>query len=43
MMREDDPVPDATAKRPSVRAFLRRPEARQILWIALIYRPAKGW
>lgn len=42
MMREDDPVPDAVARRPSIRAFLRRPEARQILWIALIYRASEG-
>ena len=42
MMRENDPVPDATARRPSIRAFLRRPEARQILWIALIYRASEG-
>lgn len=42
MMREDDPVPDAAAKRPSIRAFLKRPEARQILWIALIYRASEG-
>jgi len=42
LMREDDPVPDPAAKRPSIRAFLRRPEARQILWIALIYRASEG-
>ncbi len=42
MMRETDPVPDASAPRPSIRAFLRRPEARQILWIALIYRASEG-
>lgn len=42
MMREDDPVPDAVAKRPSIIAFLRRPEARRILWIALIYRASEG-
>ncbi|HEV7256656.1 MAG TPA: MFS transporter [Bosea sp. (in: a-proteobacteria)] len=42
MMRESDPVPDASAARPSIRAFLRRPEARQILWIALIYRASEG-
>jgi PAT family beta-lactamase induction signal transducer AmpG len=43
MMREDDPVPGAApAPRPSVRAFLKRPEARQILWIALTYRASEG-
>jgi len=42
MMREDDPTPGAVAVRPSIRAFLRRPEARQILWIALIYRASEG-
>lgn len=42
MMRESDPTPAEAAKRPSIRAFLRRPEARQILWIALIYRASEG-
>ncbi|MFJ5368140.1 RhtX/FptX family siderophore transporter [Bosea sp. CER48] len=43
MMREDDPVPGmAPAQRPSIRAFLKRPEARQILWIALTYRASEG-
>ena len=43
MMREDDPVPGAAAApRPSIRAFLKRPEARQILWIALTYRASEG-
>lgn len=43
MMREDDPVPGLTpAPRPSIRAFLKRPEARQILWIALTYRASEG-
>ncbi|WP_377847688.1 MFS transporter [Bosea sp. UC22_33] len=43
MMREDDPVPGtAPAPRPSIRAFMRRPEARQILWIALTYRASEG-
>jgi len=42
MMHEDDPVPDTAAPRPSIRAFLARPEARQILWIALIYRASEG-
>lgn len=44
MMREDDPAASAaTAPRPSLMAFLRRPEARQILWIALIYRASEGF
>ncbi|WP_306225519.1 MFS transporter [Bosea beijingensis] len=43
MMRENDPVPGAApAPRPSIRAFLKRPEARQILWIALTYRASEG-
>lgn len=43
MMREDDPVPGiAPPPRPSIRAFLKRPEARQILWIALTYRASEG-
>jgi MFS transporter (putative signal transducer) len=42
MMREGDPAPSEAAKRPSIRAFLRRPEARHILWIALIYRASEG-
>lgn len=42
MMRESDPVPAPHAPRPSIRAFLKRPEARQILWIALIYRASEG-
>lgn len=42
MMRESDPTPNEVTKRPSIRAFLRRPEARQILWIALIYRASEG-
>ncbi|MCR4520520.1 MULTISPECIES: MFS transporter [Bosea] len=43
MMREDDPVLGiAPAPRPSIRAFLKRPEARQILWIALTYRASEG-
>lgn len=42
MMHEDDPSPDTVAVRPSIRAFLKRPEARQILWIALIYRASEG-
>lgn len=43
-MRETDPVSaEQTAiTRPSIMRFLRRPEARQILWIALIYRASEG-
>ncbi|MGB3503520.1 MAG: MFS transporter [Mesorhizobium sp.] len=44
-MREGDPRATATASaitRPSIMNFLRRPEARQILWIALIYRASEG-
>ncbi|WP_048646712.1 MFS transporter [Nitratireductor soli] len=44
-MREADPAPatpGAPISRPSIMAFLRRPEARQILWIALIYRASEG-
>ncbi|MCZ0735594.1 MFS transporter [Phreatobacter sp. AB_2022a] len=44
MMREDDTgAASAAAPRPSVMAFLRRPEARQILWIALTYRASEGF
>lgn len=44
MMREDDgPAGATTAPRPSIMAFLRRPEARQILWIALVYRASEGF
>lgn len=43
MMRESDGPADAAAPRPSIMAFLRRPEARQILWIALIYRASEGF
>ncbi len=44
MMREDDGPAGATpAPRPSIMAFLRRPEARQILWIALVYRASEGF
>lgn len=42
MMRESDPTPNEVTKRPSIRAFLLRPEARRILWIALIYRASEG-
>ncbi|WP_274425629.1 MFS transporter [Chelativorans sp. YIM 93263] len=44
-MRETDPASEqsgARLSRPSIMAFLRRPEARQILWIALIYRASEG-
>lgn len=42
-MREDDPVGKASAlPRPSFRAFWARPEARQILIVALIYRASEG-
>lgn len=44
-MREGDPLATeagATINRPSIMKFLRRPEARQILWIALIYRASEG-
>ena len=32
----------APPPRPSVRAFLRRPEARGVLWVALTYRASEG-
>jgi MFS transporter (putative signal transducer) len=41
-MREGDPAGVTATPRPSIMAFLRRPEARQILWIALIYRASEG-
>ena len=41
-MREGDPAPAASAPRPSIRAFLRRPEVRTILWVALTYRVSEG-
>lgn len=43
-MREAPPAAAGTtaSPRPSVRAFLRRPEARAILWIALTYRASEG-
>ena len=43
MMRESDGPQAEAAPRPSIMAFLRRPEARQILWIALIYRASEGF
>jgi len=41
-MREGDPASDRRAPRPSIRAFLRRPEVRTILWVALTYRVSEG-
>lgn len=44
-MHERDPLPSeviAAINRPSIMKFLSRPEARQILWIALIYRASEG-
>jgi MFS transporter, putative signal transducer len=41
-MREGPPPASNGASRPSLRAFLRRPEARGILWIALTYRASEG-
>jgi MFS transporter, putative signal transducer len=44
-MREADPAskgPGAWLSRPSIMNFLRRPEARRILWIALVYRASEG-
>lgn len=44
-MRERDPLATeagAVIGRPSIIKFLRRPEARQILWIAVIYRASEG-
>ncbi|MDZ5698228.1 MFS transporter [Chelativorans sp. M5D2P16] len=44
-MREDDPAPSRPSgpvSRPSIMAFLRRPEARLVLWIALVYRASEG-
>jgi PAT family beta-lactamase induction signal transducer AmpG len=41
-MREPPPGPLEARARPSLRAFLRRPEARSILWIALLYRASEG-
>jgi PAT family beta-lactamase induction signal transducer AmpG len=42
-MAEPPPGPAAAAPRPSLRAFLARPEARRILWIALTYRLSEGF
>ena len=41
-MREGPPEIGASAPRPSIRAFLRRPEVRTILWVALTYRVSEG-
>jgi MFS transporter (putative signal transducer) len=43
-MRETDPAGTAEAalSKPSIRNFLARPEARRILWIALVYRASEG-
>ncbi|WP_426954219.1 MFS transporter [Muricoccus radiodurans] len=41
-MREPPPGSLEQATRPSLRAFLSRPEARMILWIALVYRASEG-
>jgi PAT family beta-lactamase induction signal transducer AmpG len=42
-MRESDLAQERMASpRPSLKAFLRRPEARQVLWIALVYRASEG-
>ncbi len=42
-MRESEAAqPDPSAPRPSIMAFLRRREVRNILWIALIYRVSEG-
>lgn len=42
LMREGDPAPGAAPPRPSLRRFLARPEARQVLVIALVYRASEG-
>lgn len=45
VMRETDSSGTAAQSqraRPSILRFLRRPEARKILWIALIYRASEG-
>jgi MFS transporter, putative signal transducer len=42
-MRESDPIASvASLPRPSLRAFWARPEARQILIVALVYRASEG-
>lgn len=41
-MREGEAAPAPNAPRPSIRAFLKRPEVRTILWVALTYRVSEG-
>ncbi|MBU8539845.1 RhtX/FptX family siderophore transporter [Falsiroseomonas tokyonensis] len=41
-MREPPPGPLESRSMPSLRAFLRRPDARAVLWIALLYRASEG-
>ncbi|EGP08163.1 AmpG permease [Bradyrhizobiaceae bacterium SG-6C] len=42
-MREADPAAESNpVGRPSLRAFFRRSEVRNVLWIALIYRMSEG-
>lgn len=41
-MREDVPETGSAAPRPSIGAFLRRPEVCTILWVALSYRVSEG-
>ncbi|EKS31862.1 MFS transporter [Afipia clevelandensis] len=42
-MREADPSAESNpVDRPSLRAFFRRSEVRNVLWIALIYRMSEG-
>ena len=43
-MREKDPAPRGgqAVDRPSLKAFFRRREVRDVLWVALIYRMSEG-
>ncbi|MFG1358393.1 MFS transporter [Xanthobacter pseudotagetidis] len=41
-MREDDVTPAPSAPRASLKAFFARPEAREVLVIALVYRASEG-
>lgn len=42
-MREDSSEStQASQPRPSIAAFLRRPEARHVLWVALVFRASEG-
>lgn len=41
-MREDGAQDQASRPPPSLSAFLRRPEARHVLWVALIFRASEG-